>query len=140
MANLFEKTFTEIHKGIYTLSGGRLMSSFDKMSVLMLTTTGRKSGKARTTPLLYLDQDGSYVVVGSAAGRGRHPAWYLNLAAAPEAQVRVGTQTTSVQARIAEGEERDRLFAAFAETAKRYADYQAKTERRIPVVVLEPRG
>ena len=80
------------------------------------------------------------MVVGSAAGRDQHPAWYLNLAAAPEAQVRVGKQTTSVQARMAEGEERDRLFAAFAETAKRYADYQAKTERRIPVVVLEPRG
>jgi len=140
MANLFEKTFTGLHKCIYNHSGGRLMGSFDKMPVLMLTTTGRTSGKARTTPLLYLEHDRGYVVVGSAAGRDRHPAWYLNLAAAPEAQVRVGKQTTSVQARVAEGEERDRLFAAFAETAKRYADYQAKTERQIPVVVLEARG
>ena len=140
MPNLFEKTFTGMHTCIYTLSGGRLMSSFDQMPILLLTTSGRKSGKARTTPLLYLDQDGAYVVVGSAAGRDQHPAWYLNLAAAPEAQVRVGKQTTPVQARMAEGEERDRLFAAFAETAKRYADYQAKTERQIPVVVLEPRG
>jgi deazaflavin-dependent oxidoreductase (nitroreductase family) len=139
MPNVFEKAFTEIHKGIYNLSGGRLMSSFDQMPILLLTTTGRKSGKARTSPLLYIDQDGSYVVVGSAAGRDRHPAWYLNLAAAPEAQVRVGKRTTSVRARTAAGEERERLFTAFAETAKRYADYQAKTERRIPVVVLEPR-
>ncbi len=140
MPNLFEKTFTGLHKCIYSHSGGRLMSRFDQMPILLLTTTGRKSGKSRTTPLLYIDQDGGYVVVASAAGRDQHPAWYLNLAAAPEAQVRVGKQTTSVQARMAEGEERDRLFAAFAETAKRYADYQAKTERQIPVVVLEPRG
>ena len=139
MPNVFEKTFTAIHRGIYTLSGGRLMSSFDTMPILMLTTTGRKSGKSRTTPLMYIDQDGGYVVVGSAAGRDQHPAWYLNLAAAPEATVRVGTQTTSVRARMAEGEERDRLFTAFAETAQRYAGYQAKTERQIPVVVLEPR-
>ena len=140
MPNLFEKTFVGLHKGLYNLSGGRLMSSFEKMPILMLTTTGRKSGKSRTTPLMYIDEGGSFVVVGSAAGRDQHPAWYLNLEVSAAARVRVKNQTTPVRARMAEGEERERLFNAFAETAKRYADYQAKTERQIPVVVLEPQS
>ena len=140
MPNLFEKTFVGLHKGLYNLSGGRLMSSFDKMPILMLATTGRKSGKARTTPLMYVDQDGSFVGVGSAAGRDQHPAWYLILEAAPTARVRVKKKRTDVRARMAEGEERERLFDAFTETAKRYADYQAKTDRQIPVVVLEPQA
>lgn len=139
MPNLFEKTFIGLHKGLYNLSGGRLMSRLDKMPILMLTTTGRKIGKSRTPPLMYIDEGGSFVVVGSAAGRDQYPAWYLNLEAAPEAGVRVGKVKTPVRARIADGEERARLFSAFAETAKRYGDYQAKTEREIPVVVLEPR-
>ena len=138
--NVFEKFFIGLHKGVYRLSGGRLMRSFDNMPVLMLTTTGRKSGKSRTTPLMFIEEEGSYAVVGSAAGRDQHPAWYLNLQAAPDASVRIGKRTRAVQARFAEGEERDRLFAAFSETAKRYAGYQAKTDRRIPVVLLERQG
>lgn len=140
MPNLIEKGFINLHKGVYRLSGGRLMGRMDKMPVLMLTTTGRKSGKSRTTPLMYIEESGSYAVVGSAAGRDQDPAWCLNLQASPAASVRIGTQTTAVQARFAEGEERDRLFTSFGEIATRYVGYQAKTERRIPVVMLEPQG
>ena len=140
MPNAFEKTFIGLHKGLYRLSGGRVMGSFDKMPVLMLTTTGRKSGKSRTTPLMFIEEDGAYVVVGSAAGRDNHPAWFLNLQAAPEATVRVRSDNHPVRARVAEEEDRDRLFTAFSETATRYADYQAKTGRQIPVVLLERQG
>ena len=139
MPSLMEKGFINLHKGLYTLSGGKLLGSFDKMPALMLTTTGRKSGKARTTPLMFIEEAG-FVVVGSAAGRDQHPAWYLNLVAEPRARVRVGKAETAVQARITGGEERDRFFTAFSETAKRYAGYQAKTDREIPVVVLERQG
>ena len=139
MPNLLEKSFINLHKGIYRVSGGRMMGRFDNMPVLMLTTTGRKSGKSRTTPLMFMEEEGAYVVVGSAAGRDQHPAWYLNLQAAPEASVRIRSQHSPVRARFVAGDDRARMYGAFSETAKRYADYQAKTDREIPVVVLEPR-
>ncbi|PZC47724.1 MAG: protein of unknown function (DUF385) [Chloroflexi bacterium] len=137
MPNLMEKTFIGLHKGLYRISGGKIMGSFDKMPVMMLTTTGRKSGKSRTPPLMFIEEAAGYVVVGSAAGRDQHPAWFLNLQAQPDARVRIGKETTAVRARFTEGEERSRLFAAFTDTAKRYADYQGKTGREIPVAVLE---
>ena len=138
MPNVMERAFAGLHKGIYRASGGRLMGSFDGMPVLMLTTTGRKSGKARTTPLMYIEENGTYAVVGSAAGRPQHPAWFLNLQASPEASVRIGKETRRVRARVADEAERDRLFGAFKTTAKRYAGYEQKTDRRIPVAILEP--
>ncbi len=138
MPNLLEKTWTSMHRGIYRLSGGRVMGSFDGMPVLMLTTTGRRSGKARTTPLMYVEENETYAVVGSAAGRPQHPAWFLNLQTSPGATVRIGKETRRVRARVADGAERERLFGAFKTTAKRYAGYEQKTARRIPVVILEP--
>jgi deazaflavin-dependent oxidoreductase (nitroreductase family) len=89
---------------------------------------------------MFIEEPRAYVVAGSAAGRDQDPAWYLNLQSSPEVGVRIGKRSISVRARFAEENDRERLFTSFSETAKRYADYQQKTERQIPVVILEPQG
>jgi len=106
--------------------------------VLLLTTTGRKSGKRRTTPLLYLEDAGRYVVVASVGGAPTHPAWYLNLRSDPSATIRIGRRELAVGAETAAPEERARLWARATQMYPQYDDYQAKTSREIPVVILTP--
>jgi F420H(2)-dependent quinone reductase len=108
------------------------------MPVLLLTTTGRKSGKPRTQPLAYTRAGECYAVIASKGGAAHHPLWYLNLRANPLAEVTVGRQTERVRARVAEGEERERLWRQLADVFPGYDKYARKTSRRIPVVVLEP--
>ena len=106
---------------------------------LLLTTTGRKSGEKFIFPMFYGDTgNGSYIVVASKGGAPQHPGWYRNLLANPEAEVQVGTRKFKARARTATGEERDRLWQKGLEFWPPYADYQKKTERQIPVVVLDP--
>ena len=105
--------------------------------VLILTTTGRKSGEPRDTPLIYEDYDGAYVIVASKGGSPEHPAWFLNLEANPEAEAQVLADRFPVRARVASGEERERLWELVNRQWPDYADYQEKTDREIPVVVLE---
>jgi deazaflavin-dependent oxidoreductase (nitroreductase family) len=108
------------------------------MPVLLLTTTGRRSGKPRTRALTYLPQGDGAVVIASFLGEPRHPDWWLNLRADPRATVQRGGTVTVMRAREAEGEERTRLWRELLERAPDYAEYQTRTTRRIPVVVLEP--
>jgi len=109
------------------------------LRTLLLTATGRKSGELRHTPLAYGKSGDDYVVIASKAGFPSHPAWYLNLLAQPEAEIRVGAERMRVRARTAEGEERDRLWAMMRDGYPPFDDYQARAGRReIPVVVLEP--
>jgi deazaflavin-dependent oxidoreductase (nitroreductase family) len=106
---------------------------------LLLTTTGRKSGEKFIFPLYYGDTgDGSYIIVASKGGAPQHPGWYRNLVANPEVEVQVGTAKMTARARTATGEERARLWRKALEFWPPYADYQKKTEREIPVVVLDP--
>ncbi|MGH7778086.1 MAG: nitroreductase family deazaflavin-dependent oxidoreductase [Candidatus Dormibacterales bacterium] len=105
--------------------------------IVLLTTRGARSGKLRTTPVRYTRDGEHYVVIASKAGAPTHPAWYLNLRAHPEATVEVGTETFRATASFAEGEQRDRLFAQMASEAPSFDDYQRKTTRRIPVVLLQ---
>ena len=105
--------------------------------ILLLTMTGRKTGTEYTTPLIFGEDDGRYVIVASQGGRPEHPDWYLNLVAHPEVGVQVKADTFRARARTAEGEEHDRLWAAMNEIWPHYDEYQTKTTRRIPVVVLE---
>jgi len=107
---------------------------------LLLTTRGRRSGALRRTGLIYGEDDGNYVVVGSNAGSDHHPHWYLNLLAEPRARVQVAAETFDAVAREAEGEERARLWQAMTEIFPQYKSYRKKTSRKIPVVVLEPRS
>ena len=106
---------------------------------LLLTTTGRKSGEKIIFPLFYGDTGGgSYVIVASKGGAPKHPQWYLNLQAHPDVEVQVGTKKLKAKARTATGAERTRLWEIALKFWPPYADYQQKTEREIPVVVLDP--
>lgn len=107
--------------------------------MLLLTTTGRKSGLERTAPLLYVPDGERFVVVASNAGAERPPAWWLNLEARPEARVRVGTGVHAVHARRASPEEAERLWRLLEASYASYAAYRTGTSREIPVVLLEPR-
>lgn len=108
------------------------------LPTLLLTTTGRKSGEPRALPLIYGRDGDGYVVVASKGGMPNHPVWFLNLEANPECELQVGAKQLAARARIAEGDERERLWDRMAEIYPPYLDYQKATERAIPVVVLEP--
>lgn len=115
------------------------------LPTLLLTTTGRKSGEPRDVPLIY-GQSGdcqsgdAYVVIASRGGTPTHPVWFLNLEADPDCELQVSTRHVLARARVAEGEERERLWARMAEIYPPYVEYQQRAgERTIPVVVLEPR-
>lgn len=117
-----------------SLGGGEGM-----LTTLLLTTTGRKSGKQLILPLIYRPTgDGGYCVIASKGGAPAHPAWFLNLEANPSVQVQVATQKFDAVARVAQGEERERLWHLLVDYYAPYTDYQAATERQIPVVVLDP--
>ncbi|MFF7309505.1 MULTISPECIES: nitroreductase/quinone reductase family protein [unclassified Streptomyces] len=105
---------------------------------LLLTTRGRSSGALRRTGLIYGEDQGNYVVVGSNGGSDRHPHWYLNLLAEPRVRVQVAADTFEAVAREAEEGERDRLWEAMTVIFPQYKSYRKKTDRKIPVIVLEP--
>ncbi len=130
--------FWKVHPWIYRASRGRILGRMLGMPVLLLTTTGRKSGIDRTTPLMYLPKGERRVVIASYAGEPRHPAWFLNLKTNPRAKIQVRGERLAVIAREAEGEERARLWSEVVESESGYAEYERRTSRRIPVVVLEP--
>ena len=105
---------------------------------LLLTTTGRKSGEKFIFPLFYGTVGDSYIIVASKGGAPDHPGWYRNIVANPDVEVQVGTTKLKARARTATGEERSRLWEVALEFWPPYADYENKTEREIPVVVLDP--
>lgn len=124
----------------YELSDGRIGSRVGPYKLLLLRTRGRRTGQLRTSELLYVEDGANLVVIGSKGGSDAPPAWLLNLQAASEAEVQVGTRRFPVRARMAEGEERDRLWTAANAIWPDYQRYQDRSSRRIPVVVLEPRA
>jgi deazaflavin-dependent oxidoreductase (nitroreductase family) len=106
--------------------------------MLLLHTTGARTGADRVNPLVH-DRDGdSLVIFGTRGGAPTHPDWYHNLVANPDVTAEIGTETLPFRARVAEGEERDRLWSRQKELMPVFADYEAKTTRQIPVIVLEP--
>ncbi len=129
---------SQIHLFWYTLSGGIIGSHVSGAPVLLLTTTGRKSGRQRTTPLNYLQDGESKVLVASNGGNDQHPAWYLNLRANPDAEVQIGREKQRVRAGVAGDEERARLWPLVVQMYHGYGEYQKETKRKIPVVVLKP--
>jgi deazaflavin-dependent oxidoreductase (nitroreductase family) len=123
----------------FRANDGKVGGQFEGAPVLLLTTTGAKSGQQRTTPVVY-QQDGERLVVfASKAGAPENPAWYHNLRANPTATVEVGADTLEVQAIVTDGDERERLFRRQIELMPRFAEYEQKTTRRIPVVALQPK-
>ncbi|HLG92392.1 MAG TPA: nitroreductase family deazaflavin-dependent oxidoreductase [Acidimicrobiales bacterium] len=128
-----------LHRLAYQLTGGRIGHRSPAGPILLLTTTGRRSGAPRTTPLLYMPLDGAWVVVASNGGRPSPPAWLLNLQADPRASVQVGRQRWPVEAEVLTGEERERLWPRLCAFYPGWAHYQTLTDRPIPAVVLRPR-
>jgi len=124
---------------IYRATRGHVWGSYGRAPVLLLTTTGRRSGQQRTAPVVYLADGERFVVIGSNAGNERAPAWSLNLKANPECAVQVGGQRRPVHARIAEGDERAALWRAMNQQYAGFDDYEQRTSRDIAVFVLEPR-
>ena len=124
------------HLALYRASRGRVLGSVAGMPVLLLTTTGRRSGRTRTTPLTFFRDGDEVVLIGSFGGSDRPPAWWLNLQAQPRAMIEIGTTRKAVTARAASAEERERLWAVITGTYSGYARYQQRTARRIPVVLL----
>lgn len=127
-----DKVIEEFHA-----SAGKVGGWFAGMELLLLHVTGAKSGKEYVKPLVYTKDGENFVVIASKGGAPEHPAWYYNLVAHPETTVEVGTETFKVRAREAIDEERDKLYAAQAEKYPNFSEYAAKTDRVIPVFVLE---
>jgi len=130
--------FWKIHPRLYKLTNGLIGGRIVGMPVLLLTTTGRKSGQPRERALTYLPHGDAYVVIASFLGEPRHPDWWLNLQKNPRATVRCSRATVPVVAREAEGGERENLWARVVSVNGDYEEYRRRTDRRIPVVVLEP--
>ncbi len=126
------------HSALYRATGGKVAGKVGGNPVLLLTTTGRKSGQQRTTPLLYLADAQSFVVVASAGGAPKHPAWWLNLKTNPEATIEVGERRMRVQGEEAGPEEKARLWPKLVAMYSGYSDYQRKTNREIPIGILHP--
>ncbi|MFC4122295.1 nitroreductase family deazaflavin-dependent oxidoreductase [Nonomuraea zeae] len=116
---------------------GRVGGMFEGSPLVLLTTTGAKSGRQITSPVMYVADGDRYVIIASNGGADTNPAWYHNLRATPAATAEVGSEKFEVQAVFVEGEERDRLYARMVAQAAQFAEYEAKTSRRIPVIALQ---
>jgi F420H(2)-dependent quinone reductase len=134
----FWERFTDFHTVAYKVSGGRLGGSAYGVPVALVESVGRKSGKRRTHPLLCQPDGDNLVLIASKGGIDRHPAWYHNLKANPETTAWWKGKKQRVRAREASGEERERLWARMVDAYPTYEAYQRRTDRLIPVIVLEP--
>jgi deazaflavin-dependent oxidoreductase (nitroreductase family) len=122
----------------FRANGGNVGGHFEGRTLLLLHSTGARSGAERVNPLMYLSVGGSYAVFATNSGYANHPGWYYNLRAVPSATIEVGTSSIAVVAREAEGDERAGIWSRQIEVAPAFAELQAKTSRQIPVLLLEP--
>lgn len=134
----FIRSVSDLHTLLYRRTGGRVAGTLMGGEILLLTTTGRRSGQKRTTPLLYIPDGERFVVVASKGGAQSHPAWWLNLSANPRAEIEVAGRKLPVHATEPPKPERERLWRAALRVYPTYQSYQDRTSRRIPVVILDP--
>ena len=139
MGKAVARTMMRFLVWLYRTSGGRVAGKMFGAPLLILTTTGRRSGRPWSNPLMYQRDGDGYVIVASNAGADRHPGWWLNLRRNPEANIQIGREVIPVTATRVSGAERDRLFALMVNAYKGYANYETKTTRKIPVVRLARR-
>lgn len=134
------RLFTTLHVWLYRVTDGRLGASMRGGNILLLTTTGRKTGRQRTTPLGYFDLkgDGSHMVVASAGGGDQHPGWFFNLRSNPQVKIQVKDRRAQARAVVLSSDERQALWAKLVEVAPDYGVYAKKTTREIPLVLLYP--
>lgn len=139
---MYEGRFQEVNAEVvdeYRANDGQLTTFFVGAPILLLNHRGAKSGTPYTSPLAYTLHEGAYVIVASMGGAPVDPQWYRNLVAHAEVTIEVGAQTIPVVARVATGDERARLYTAHADAISNFDDYQVRTTRAIPVIVLDPR-
>lgn len=134
------RVIDKVHTFLYRASRGLIGSRMDGLDVLLLSTVGQKTGKVRRVPLPYFRSGSKYLLIGSYGGNPKNPHWVNNLIKNPRVEVQVGSRSWSTLARVAQGEEREQLWKQLTYDFPRYANYQKKTTRQIPVVVLEPAG
>jgi deazaflavin-dependent oxidoreductase (nitroreductase family) len=139
MASADDDLFGEEHVRVYRETAGERGYRWRGTTILLLTTVGRKSGEQRTTPLIHRTDGERWVIVASKGGAPENPGWYENLQADPDATIQVKGDVIDVRASTAEGEERERLWKLMAEVWPAYDEYQQRTGRQIPVVVLTRR-
>jgi deazaflavin-dependent oxidoreductase (nitroreductase family) len=139
MAQSDDDLFGEEHVRVYRETGGERGYDWRGTTILLLSSEGRRSGEPRTTPLIHRTEGDRWVVVASKGGAPANPGWFENLKANPEASIEVKDEQVPVRATVSEGEERDRLWSLMTEVWPAYDDYQAKTDRQIPVVILSRR-
>jgi deazaflavin-dependent oxidoreductase (nitroreductase family) len=137
-ARLALKLGSGVHTGLYRATGGKLFGRMGKSPIMLLNTVGRKTGRKRTSPLLYVMDGEDFVIIASKGGAPTHPAWYLNLKANPDATVEVGDRKVRVRAEEVDSEEKVRLWQKMVEMYPTYDDYQRKTKREIPLLILRP--
>ncbi len=137
MKDIFIKWFMAVNKLLLRLSHGRIGSRLGTQTILLLHTTGRKSGQDRTIPIAYFDYENQYLIVASNWGKERQADWYLNLKQHPQARLEVKGKDVSVTAREAQGEEYDRLWNFATKHHPPYLEYQKMTTRHIPIMIFE---
>jgi len=124
----------------FRANGGQVGGPFEGATLLLLHTTGARSGQERVNPVMYRKVGGSYAVFASKAGAPTNPDWYHNLRAHPRVKAEIGTSSVELTARVAEGEERERIWSVHKQENPGFAEYERKTSRQIPVVILDPVG
>jgi deazaflavin-dependent oxidoreductase (nitroreductase family) len=139
MAEADDELFGAEHVRVYRESAGEHGHDWRGSTVLLLTTQGRRSGEPRTTPLLYRPDGDRWVIVASKGGAPQNPSWFENLTANPDAEIQVKAERVPVRAATVQGEERTRLWSLMTDAWPAYDNYQAKTDREIPVVALARR-
>lgn len=140
MPQMLLRLVGKLHVGLYRLTNGRAGGSMRGAPILLLTTTGRRTGKRRTTPLLYLRDGDDVAVVASSGGNDRAPAWSVNLRHEPRTTVRIRGETAAMTSRVATPDEKARLWPQLAAMYPPYDSYQERTERQIPVIILQRDG
>ncbi len=138
MIKLLFKPILAIYVFLYRLTGGKFGGAMQGLHVLLLTTTGRKTGRKRITPLGYFERDGGYVITGSYVAFGAYPGWFYNLKSNPRAAIQVKDKQYKISAEIAGPDKRGQLWAQLIELAPTYANYAKRTSREIPLVILRP--
>jgi F420H(2)-dependent quinone reductase len=136
--NGLQRFFMHLHSSLYRATNGSIGGRLAGRPMLLLITLGRKSGQERTTPIMYTRDGDDYILIASNGGAPQDPQWYRNIEKHAQATIQVGTEIIKVAARKANPEERQRLWSAVTSQYKNFADYQARTTREIPVVILTP--
>ena len=136
----FIKPYAKLNVFLYQLTGGRLLGKFQGRDVMLITTTGAKSGEKRVIPLMYVPYNDGVIVVGSQGGAPKSPVWVKNLIAHPDIEVQYKSEKMQLRARQVDDEEKAKVWPVCVQHYPPFDDYQARTDRNIPVFVCEPRS